>query len=151
MQRGHTGRPGTVVIPADWGQRHAAVIDETHHSTVRIGPAGGVPTRNPGTRQMETAPAAPVYVGRATLMLASAVGGLPGQPAVVLEDEVSVVTYEVTLPYAASSAVEVGHDITVDDNDPDPMLAGQVLRVAAIERGSRRFSRVLLATLNSPA
>jgi hypothetical protein len=145
------GRPGTAVIPESWGETHAAVIDRTHASTVRIGPAGGTPTRNPGTRQMETTPAQPVYVGRASIMLASAIGGLPGAPAVVVEDEVSAISYEVTLPYAASAAVAVGHDVTVDDSDPDPALAGQMLRVVSIERGSRRFSRVLLATLNSPA
>jgi hypothetical protein len=139
------------VIPANWAAGHAAVIDKTHASTVRIGPAGSAPVRNPGTRQMETAAASPVYVGRATLMLASAVGGLPGQPTVVVEDEVSVVAYEVTLPHAASTAVQVGHVITVDNADPDPALAGRSLRVASVERGSRRFSRVLLATLTSPA
>lgn len=151
MQRQHTGRSGTVVIPTNWGAAHGQVVDKTHPSLVRIGPAGGTPTRNPGTRQVETVAAQPVYVGAATLMLASAVGGLPGQPAVVVEDEVAEVAYEVKLPYAASALVQVGHDITVDATDPDPMLAGQVLRVASIERGSRRFSRVLLATLNSPA
>jgi hypothetical protein len=146
MQRQHTGRPGTAVIPASWGEAHSAVVDKTHASTVRIGPAGGAPTRNPGTRQMETTPAVPVYVGSASIMLAS-----PDQVVTVVEDDVATAVYEVTLPYAASVAVQVGHDITVNDSDPDPALAGQVLKVAAIERGSRRFSRVLFATLNSPA
>lgn len=145
MQRQHTGRPGTAVIPAGWDAAAAAVVDRTHPATVTIGPAGGAPVRNPGTRQMETAPAVPVYDGRATLMQASA-----DQVATVVEDDVATAVYEVKLPYAASTAAQVGHQVTVVA-DPDPALVGQVLTVAAIERGSRRFSRVLLATLNTPA
>lgn len=139
------GRPGTAVFPAGWSESHAAVVDRTHPSAVKIGPAGGAPVRNPGTRQMETAAAPPVYVGRATLMQASV-----DQVATVVEDDVATAVYEVKLPYAASTAAQVGHQVTVT-SDPDPALAGQVLTVAAIERGSRRFSRVLLATLNTPA
>lgn len=143
LPRQSQGRPGTVVIPAGWGESHGTVVDKTHQSLVRIGPAGGTPTRNPGTRQMETAAAAPVYVGAASLMLVSDAA----RALTVVEDPVTSRVYDVTLPYAASGLVAVDHVVTVDGTDPDPMLAGKRLTVSAIERGTRRFSRLLLAVL----
>lgn len=141
MQRQHTGRAGTTVIPADWDHAPAAVIDRTHPSTVAIGPTGGQRKWNEGRGQSETVGPEPVYAGRATIMLASA-----DQAATVVEQDTSVAVYEVKIAYAGSADVAVGHTVTVGADDPDPALAGQTLFVASVERGSRRFSRVLLAT-----
>jgi hypothetical protein len=84
-----------------------------------------------------------VYAGPAELMAVSDTA----RALTVVEDPVKQRVYDVTLPYAASAGIEAEMVITVDPGDPDPMLAGRTLRVHAIERGSRRFSRVLLAVL----
>lgn len=137
------GRPGTVVVPPEWAASHAVVVDKTHASTVSIGTAGGPPAWNSTTKQTETAAAPPVYAGRASIMAVSNKDHLEQ----VVDDPTVSRIYEVTLPYAASALVAVGHVVTVASTDPDPALAGSALRVTAIERGSRRFSRVLLAVL----
>lgn len=145
LRRQSQGRPGTVVIPAGWGESHSKVIDRAvgTASTVRIGEAGGTSVWDEGLGRMVTQPKDPVYVGNAELMPVSD----SARAQLVVEDPTSVRVYDVTLPYLASSAVEVDMVLTVDAGDPDPMLAGRTLRVGHIERGSRRFSRVLLATL----
>jgi hypothetical protein len=139
------GRPGTPVIPAGWGESHAQVIDRalSTASTVTIGPAGGTAAWDEGLGRTVTQPAAAVYAGPAELMAVSDTA----RALTVVEDPVKTRVYDVTLPYAASAGIETEMVITVDPGDPDPILAGRTLRVHAIERGSRRFSRVLLAVL----
>lgn len=139
------GRPGTQVIPTDWGASHAGVIDRAvaSASTVRIGTPGGASAWNEGLGRTVTQPANPVYVGAAELMAVSDTA----RALTVVEDPVKSRVYDVTLPYAASALIEAEMVVTVDVGDPDPQLAGRTLRVHAIERGSRRFSRVLLAVL----
>jgi len=139
------GRPDTPVVPAGWAGAHSKVIDRATAtaSAVQIGPPGGTSSWNDGLGRTITQPASPVYVGAAELMLVSDTA----RALTVVEDPIKSRVYDVTLPYAASALVAVDHVITVDPADPDPMLAGRTLTVLAIERGSRRFSRVLLAVL----
>jgi hypothetical protein len=138
------GRPGTPVIPTGWAEAHSHVIDRalSTASTVTIGPAGGTSQWNEGLGRTVTQPAAAVYDGPAELMAADL-----GRAVTVVEDPIKTRVYDVTLPYDASALVAVDHVITVDAGDPDPMLAVRTLHVSAIERGTRRFSRVLLAVL----
>lgn len=147
LPRQAMGRPGAPVVPANWGANHAQVIDratDDSGSLVRIGPPGGQVAWNEGRGRSETGIAPPVYVGAATLMLVSDTA----RALTVVEDPIKSRVYDVTLPYAASALITVGHVVQVDAADPDPMLAGKSLTVSAIERGSRRFSRILLAVLN---
>lgn len=145
LPRQAQGRPGTPVIPTNWGQSHSAVISRVTDtaSLVRIGKPGGPSAWNEGLGRTVTQPADPVYVGAAELMVVTDTT----RALTVVEDPVKQRVYEVTLPYAASALIEVDHVVFVQAGDPDPMLAGRDLRVAQIERGSRRFSRVLLAVL----
>lgn len=145
LPRQAQGRPGTPVIPVAWAASHAKVIDRATAtaSTVSIGTPGGTSAWNEGLGRTVTQPATPVYVGSAELMVVSDTA----RALTVVEDPVKSRVYDVTLPYAASVLIVPEMVITVDVNDPDPGLAGRTLRVHAIERGSRRFSRVLLAIL----
>jgi hypothetical protein len=139
------GRPGTQVIPTDWAASHAGVIDKVTAtaSTVAIGQPGGTSAWNEGLGRTVTQPKDPVYAGPAELMAVSDTA----RALTVVEDPIKSRVYDVTLPYAATKLIVPEMVITVDTSDPDPMLAGRTLRVHAIERGSRRFSRVLLAVL----
>lgn len=145
LPRQAQGRPGTVVIPADWGAAHAKVIERAiaTASSVGIGPAGGESHWDEGLGRTVTAAAAPVYSGTAELMVVTDTT----RALTVVEDPVKQRVYEITLPYDASALIEVDQVVFVAAGDPDPMLAGRDLRVAQIEHGSRRFSRVLLAVL----
>jgi uncharacterized protein DUF6093 len=135
------GRPGTAVVPVAWSSDHAAVVARTLPSTVRIGLLG--PSEwNPDTKQDERQLTVPVYVDAAEIMVVTDTAHL----AVAAEEQVEVRRYEVKLLAAASSSITTDMVIVVQD-DPDPQLVGRTLTIDAIERGTRRFSRVLQATL----
>ena len=136
------GRPGTAVIPPNWQTDHAAVIEQTHPDSVTIGLAGTMPTFNEATSQTETTLAAPVYVGPASI---TAVPRTP-QPVLQAEEQIPVRAYEISLKFAVAG-ITTGHVIRVDAS-ADAELVGQVLRIGQVERDSRRFSRILLATLD---
>lgn len=143
MQRQHTGRPGTVVVPTAWQATHAAVIAKTLPSTVTITPPGtGVAAFNPTTHQSETPAATASYDGPAEIMLVTDTDRL----AEAAGEDVPTRRYEVKLLHSATG-VEPGHVVRVTAcADPD-LGAGTRLVVDAVERGSQRFSRVLYATL----
>jgi hypothetical protein len=140
------GRPGTPVIPAGWQAGHAPVITRAlMNAAVTIGPAGGTTGWNEGAGQTETEAAAAVYAGAAAIMAVSDTSRI----LTVVEDPTSTRVYDVTLSLDAAGVdlVVPGHVITVIASD-DPALTGKTLTVSGIERGTERFSRVILALLN---
>jgi hypothetical protein len=145
LPRQMMGRPGTPVIPTAWAASHAAVVARVvgTASTVKIGPPGGASTWDEGLGRTVTQPATAVYTGPAELMPVSDTA----RALTVVEDPVKQRVFDVTLPYAAGAGIAADMVVTVDAGDPDPTLAGRTLRVHAIEHGSRRFSRILLAVL----
>jgi hypothetical protein len=139
------GRPATPVIPPDWQTAHGSVVTRSLRATVTIGPAGGAAAWSEGAGRTETAAAAAVYTGAAALMPVSDTARVLA----VVDDPTSTRVYDVTLPLGGTGVdlVQADHVITVTASD-DSMLTGKTLTVSAIERGSERFSRVLLAVLN---
>lgn len=147
----HYGRPGSQVIPTTWQQQVAPVVTNTLGSVVTISPAtGGAPAWNEATGQTETPPPTAVYgpaiaphAGIASLVVVS-----DTERELDVADELATSRlYEVTLPWDAPVEVgTVGYVVTVV-TDPDPGLVGRRLNVAAAEYDSRRFSRILRATL----
>lgn len=143
MRRHHTGsgRPTTAVIPADWPAHHAAVVDGTYESTVAIAAAGGTAIFNDTTGVTQVTGPAAVYTGAATISSAG------GDRLVDVVGEVDATRiYEVKLPLPVAGVLP-GMWVHVTTS-PDPMLAGVSLSVNTVQRGGRRFSRVLLAILN---
>lgn len=140
------GRPGTAVIPAGWGDAHAPVVGRTlTNATVAIGPAGGTSSWNEGRGQTETAAAGAVYAGPASIMPVSDTARI----LTVVEDPTSTRVYDVTLDlsHAGADLIQAEHVIRVTGCD-DAQLVTKTLTISGIERGSQRFSRVLLAVLN---
>jgi hypothetical protein len=133
------------VIPADWQTHHSTVVDEATEDvacTVTIGPPdGGVPAYD-ATNGYTVSTGTPVYTGPAGIMPVSSKERL----LVVAEEQIATLLYRVTL-LADAEGVTVDHVVRVTSCD-DPDLIGKTLTVGTIERGSRRFSRILLATLN---
>lgn len=140
------GRPGTPVVPAGWSTSHGAVIARAlTAATVAIGPNGGTTAWNEGTGQTETTAAAAVYEGAASVMAVSDTARI----LTAVADPTSTRVYDVTLPLAGTGVdnIRPDHVITVTACD-DAQLVGKTLSISGIERGSARFSRVLLAVLN---
>lgn len=147
---GH-GRPGTEVFPTDWAGTHAAVTAKTHTSSVTIGPAATAGTWDPAQRRTIAAPVNPVYDGPADITQVTDVSRVQ----TIVEDPTSITVFEVELPLTTPAdpdttvhpdAVTPDHVVTITSS-PDPLLTGRRLHVRSIERGDRRFARVLLATL----
>lgn len=138
----------TPVIPTGWADAAAPTIGDAialSGCTVTIGPAGGLPTWNPTAKVTETTPVTPVYNGPAAITVA----GNSDRSLDVVDQPTATRLYEVRLPLdqdAATELVEIGHVITVTA-DRDPQLAGATMRVQAVERDTRRFSRLIYATL----
>ena len=145
-RRHHTGSGRRGVVPADWASHAGAVVDQATtdaNCTVTVGPAaGGAPVFNPTLGYSEVPAGTPVYTGPAVIMAVSATD----RRQTVAEDEVASLVYDVTLLGDATGAITIDHVVKVTASD-DPALTGRTLSVSEVERGSRRFSRVLLATL----
>lgn len=144
MQRQHTGRPGTVVVPADWAVAPAAIVARALASTVQIGPLTGEPQWDPGLRRTVSGGLDPVYDGPASVMAVSD----SARALTVVEDPVAARVYDITLALARTGAdlVQAEHVVLVTACD-DAALQGKRLHVHQVEKGTRRFSRVLLASL----
>jgi len=136
----HTGSGRMIPIPDAWSTDHEAVIAGTLTSMVIIRPASGPPAWNTARGQTETPVAVAAYMGPASIT-AVAAPGLPESAGELVPTRI----YEVRLPYDVDTAIPgLVVDVTAS---PDPMLVGQRLHVDHTDRGDRRFSRVLLATL----
>jgi hypothetical protein len=146
MRRHHRGSGRRSVIPTDWQDHHAAVVDQAMldaECTVTIGPeTGGAAVFNPTLGYSETPVGTAIYTGSAMVSVF-----MPrDHRAAVAEDEVTWLQYRVTLPVDVAG-LSTGHVVrVVSSTDAD--LVGKTLAVADFERGARRFSRVLIATLN---
>lgn len=139
----HLGSGRSKPIPDDWGTAHAGVIAATLPAMVKVRPAvAGAPAFNPLSGQTEASAGFPVYTGAARI---TAVTSPPGGPTEMVDEQIQTRVYEVVLAYAVEVAAP---GLVVDvTSDPDPMLVGARLLIDDVDRGSNRFSRVLLATL----
>lgn len=135
------GRPGTRVIPAGWQQNQARVVAGTFDCKVSISPPGATRqwVEDDQGKRTQTLPAAPVYVGAASV---TPMSSDDDQHTDVAQDVVPTRVYEVKVDRCEND-VEVGHVVTVSEA-PDASLLGR-LTVTGVEMGSRRFSRVLTA------
>lgn len=134
------GRPGTQVFPTRWAAEHGDVLASTYESVVRIGPLGA-PVRGEDGRT-RTPAGVPVYAGAASIT-PSADGAVAAS---VVDAPASTRIYEVKLPTQAEGIDPDAHHLWVDES-PDADLVGARLTIQSVERGDRRFSRVLQTTL----
>lgn len=143
MQRHHTGSGRRRPIPSDWATGPTSVIGLTLASTVRIGTVSDEPQWNEARGQSESGGLNTVYAGPASIMAAD-----EGRTLTVAEDAVTSRVYDITVALARTGAdlIVAEHVVLVEACD-DQALVGRRLQVHEVERGSRRFSRVLLATL----
>lgn len=141
------GRPGTKVIPDGWAASQAKVIENTLDFTVTIAPPGTARAFNNETDQTETAVAAALYSGPASVTPIVENAEHP----VLADDQVPTRRYQVELKHVTAglaAALDVGLIITVDVSPETELPAGSHLRVTAVEVASRHFGRILQAVAN---
>jgi hypothetical protein len=136
------GRPNTAVFPPDWGATAGAVTAKTLDATVALRHPGTTQAWNPVTEQMDQVPNAAYYTGDCS------VGPISSRAqtsiAVAGEDQLDVEGYQITLP---RTVAPVEGDLATVTASGDTALDDHTLVVREVERASRRFSRVLFATL----
>lgn len=140
------GRPDTPVFPPTWSETLAAVETRSYESTVIIGPAAQSAGWDATSRQTVSAAATPAYDGVASIRPPTRDDLAPAQRNVA-EDLVRVYDLEVCLPQP-TAGIEEGMVCTITAS-PDGTLIGRSGQVAFVERGDRRFTRLLGITLNS--
>lgn len=143
------GRPGTQVIPPDWETSHAQVMTGTFPDLVSLRAPGGTPAWNPGNHRTEVTANTP-FATRVPARI-HAIGADAQNTAA--DDVVRVAGYDVWLPLdgdGVDAIVVDGEQDTLIDvtSSQDPMLTGKTLQVTGVIRGTSRFERHLLATLN---
>lgn len=139
------GRPGTAVIPKDWGTSHAPVATKTMRGTCQLLPPGEgelVFDRTEGVSKRGDVE--PSYDGPCRIQKLNA----QDQTRVVGEQTQITVGYLVTLSldvpgatagtFAADTAT-VAHRVLITTNPDGPSLVGTRLSVTSIIRGTERF------------
>lgn len=155
----HYGRPGSQVIPTGWAESQAPVITNLLASsgcTITITPpvgatGSGTTAWNPETKATETTAATPAYgpevaphAGVASITLTA-----EGPVLDIVDTRPTTTTYEVRLPWDAPVACDAVGGVIDVVTDPDADLVGKTLIVQQAERDTRRFSRILYATLTN--
>lgn len=146
------GRPGTQAIPAAWAASHAPVAEQfMTTSRVSLRKPGGTKDFNPASGHTDKVPSAPfaVDVPANIVALTDTSGGRAGGATDVVDDQVRVLGYLVTIPVSIPAG-QLDEGVLVDVTScPDGLLEGATLTVSDIVRGARLFERALLCDLNS--
>lgn len=146
------GRPGTAVIPPDWGASHAPVAAGTMTARVSLHHTGGTITYQWSDAEQRNVPTLPAaYATDVPARLQANRETSRGDDAVSAEESIKVSGYLISLPLDGDGVDEiaVGDTIAVTTSD-DPELEQITLRVVDIVRGSLRFERDVFASVNDP-
>jgi hypothetical protein len=143
------GRPGTKVIPPRWGALHAQAAAGTRtDATVDVRVPGTTPRWNNDRKRTEATDATPFATKVPARILAlTASTNTSTQDAA--DDTVRVIGYRISVPLGKANDARLLPGVLVDVvSCSDPLLVGRTLRVEDVVRGSHRFERDLLCTLN---
>jgi len=145
------GRPGTAVIPADWGLSHAPVAAGTRNATgtLRHAADGGDEAGWDPVNRVTVPPEGSVYATDITARIQSLITHRSDSNVVVAEDVVITASYLVTVDLDLES-VE-GDTFTVATCAGDSTLVDQIFRVEHVVRGTERFERDLYCNLLEPS
>jgi hypothetical protein len=137
VRKTHHGRPGTRVIPDDWGERHAPAANQAHTATCEIRGPDALGPFDPNTGAYDVEPGPLRYSGTCRVQRAErqAIEGL------VSEQELPAVAYEVSIDRGATAVQR--RDLVKITLSEDAQLTGQSFPVVAVIVGSMQISRIL--------
>lgn len=139
-----TGRPGSRVIPPNWGRNHQPVLETTMlDATCELRPPGSQQLWDPDLEEMVAVPKSAYYAGGCRIQAMTN----DARQAVAADDPETVTRYLITLPAGVDEAA-IGHLLKVTASDDDA-LTGRSLTVADVILGSHRFERDLICTLTT--
>lgn len=139
------GRPGTRVIPADWGSSHAPVATKAMRGACQLLPPGEGPLEFvPAEGVSKRGDVTPSYAGPCRIQKLNA----QDQTRVVGDQAQTTVGYLVTLSlgvpgetegtFAADTAT-LAHRVLITDLSDSAGLVGKRLSITSIGKGSERF------------
>lgn len=134
------GRPGTPVMPADWSAGHRPVVEAAFTASCEIRHPGGSSTSiDPVTGQTVRTPFPAHYAGPCSVEILHALE----QEALTGDQQVTTLGYRVTITFDAAPQLRVDDlvKITAVDDNGDPTLVGQALKVQSFARGSLAWER----------
>ena len=137
------GRPGTPVIPCDWGPSHQPVVAKTLTGTCTIRRPGGTKdTFNQTTGTWSVTPYAPHYTGGCRIQILS----VEERNELFADEPLTTVGYRVVVDLDASSETHVADlvEVTGIGGSGDPTLTGRSLTVRSFSRGTLAWERDLV-------
>lgn len=140
MRRHHAGSGRRSVIGAAWSAHHRPVVAGTLTATCEIRHPGGTQGDfDPTTGTRPTTPHPAHYAGPCRVQVLPALE----QEALTGDQQVTTVGYRVTITYDDAPELDVDDlvKITAVDDNGDPTLVGQVLKVQSFARGSLAWER----------
>lgn len=140
MQRQHTGRPGTRVLPLEEAGR--VVFGATMTAPVTLRTPGTAQAWSDAEDQMVATPNAPYFTGMCRVQAMTN----DARDVLAAEDTITVSGYLVTVAAGVAASVD---DLVVATGTGDTTLDGRDLRVRDVVRGTVRFERDLICTLGS--
>lgn len=139
------GRPGTVVIPADWGSSHAPVATKAMRGTCQLLSPGEGPLVFDKTEGVsKRGDVEPSYAGPCRIQRLNA----QDRNAVVGDQSQTTVGYLVTLSLGvpgetdgtrAADTATLAHRVLITACPDGPALVGERLSITSIGKGTERF------------
>ena len=140
VRKTHHGRPGTRVIPDDWGERHAPAASQAHTATCEIRGPDVLGAFDPVTGAYDVEPGPLRYSGgcRVQRVNRQALYGT------VSDQQLPAADYLVSIDRSATTVTI--NDIVKITASEDAQLTGQSFPVVDVIVGSMRVTRDLLCS-----
>lgn len=147
------GRPGTAVVPPNWGASHAPVAAKTMTLPISLRhPGSTTSTYDPSLGFTPATPHAPYTPAGLMARVQARLESARDQVAEQAEESLRRAGYLITLPLdCAPDEIAVGDLADFPSDCAEPALAGRTLLIVEIGRGSLRFERDLFGVLTDAA
>lgn len=148
MRHHHLGSGRRLLLAPDWEEYAETVVEKFMlEATVNLRRSGYLAQRYDETLGRTVSQPYPPFASG----VKASIKPISGSPTGVVEEQVWILGYRVSVPRSVSpSSGQLDEGILIDVvTCTDPMLVGATMRVSDITRGTHRFQRDLIASLNS--
>jgi hypothetical protein len=147
MRRHHLGSGRRLLLASDWEVTAATVVEKFMlEATVNLRRSGQISRWDEQLGRTVSDPYPPFLSA-----VKASIKPISGSPTGVVEEQAWILGYRVSVPRSISpSSGQLDEGIIVDVvTCSDPMLVGKSMKVSDITRGTHRFQRDLITSLNS--